>query len=305
MRQVIMPPTLNQGDKVIIIAPSRSVLPSEIIDCKNWLLQLGLTVIEGPNLYSQWNQYAGNHQQRLTDLQWALNHKEAKAIILARGGFGMAHLVDELKSDSICQFPKWVIGFSDATMLGLVMNRWGLPFVHGPVARTWPKTNPKDLEALHNLLFKGVSDWQETAQNPTLTNIEAPLVGGNLTLITHSLGTQHSFLMPNGALLFLEEVGEYHYHIDRMFNQLKRSGILNKASAIILGAFSDLKDSPQDFGMGVVDLLRHFIPPQIPIIENFPAGHQERNSPLLLGATYVLAQTSNTLSLKIKKPLNR
>ncbi len=299
MNNLLWPPLLKAGDAVCLIAPSRAVNNDEISSCKNWLLSKGLSVIEGPNLFAKWHQYAGTHSQRLDDLNWALTHPQSKAIVLARGGFGMAHLVDELKPVSFSN-SKWVIGFSDATMLGIVLNRFGLPFVHGPVARTWPKTQPSDIEALGTLLFSGKSDLVFGGNSKPFSAIQAPVVGGNLTLITHSLGTAHSFRMPQGGILFLEEVGEYHYHIDRMFNQLFRAGILQKASAVILGAFSDLKDTESDFGIGIIPMLRHFVGDNIPIISGFPAGHEDRNFPLVLGAQYVLSSNATGVSLKIK-----
>lgn len=281
----MMPTKLKPGDKVIIISSARKVLPEEVNAAVEVLKSWGLLVEFGDNLYAEFNQFAGSDLQRTNDLQKAINDESIKAILFARGGYGTVRIVDAINYSALTKNPKWVIGFSDITVLHAHLERnFGIATLHSPMAFNFQKTSEEVLEKIKNLLFEG-SQQYKVAAHPMNRKGESEglLIGGNLSIIYSLLGSV-SDSDTDGKILFLEDLDEYLYHIDRMLQSLKRAGKLAKLAGLIIGGMNDMKDNLVPFGKSpeeiILDAVKEF---DYPVCFGFPSGHLPINFPLLLG----------------------
>lgn len=281
----MMPTRLKPGDKVIIISSARKVLPEEVNAAVEVLKSWGLLVEFGDNLYAEFNQFAGSDLQRTNDLQKAINDESIKAILFARGGYGTVRIVDAINYSALTKNPKWVIGFSDITVLHAHLERnFGIATLHSPMAFNFQKTPVEVLEKIKSLLFEG-SQQYKVAAHPMNRKGESEglLIGGNLSIIYSLLGSV-SDSDTDGKILFLEDLDEYLYHIDRMLQSLKRAGKLAKLAGLIIGGMNDMKDNLVPFGKSpeeiILDAVKEF---DYPVCFGFPSGHLPINFPLLLG----------------------
>lgn len=282
-----IPPLLSPGDKVAVIATAKTFEQSTIRSAFQYLKDWKLEVVAGQNLFKKNFQYAGTDAERLEDLQWAIDNPQIKAIFLARGGYGTGRIIDLVNFEPLFANPKWIIGFSDVTVLHFSLQKLGLQSIHGPMPIAFEKNQlTKSLEKLKNTLFYSplAYTWKvQTILNKT-GNAKGELIGGNLTIINNLIGTKSDFDF-SGRILFIEEVGEYLYHIDRMMIHLKRAGKLEKLNGLIIGHFSDIKDNSAPFGKNyqtiILDAVQEY---NFPVAFGFPAGHEDRNDPLVLGA---------------------
>uniref|UniRef100_UPI0040479614 S66 peptidase family protein n=2 Tax=Roseivirga sp. TaxID=1964215 RepID=UPI0040479614 len=277
-----VPPLLQKGDKVALVAPAKKIqtqLEPTLEIIKSW----GMTPLLGEHVLAVDNYFAGTEEQRLADLQWALDDPEIKAIIVARGGYGTTRIIDQIDWTRFDQNPKWICGFSDITSLLALLNNRNVACLHGPmgVTMTW---NEQSTKALHEFLCLGKYEYKvSTHEKNKLGSTKATLIGGNLSIICNSIGTA-SEIQTEGKILFLEEVGEYLYHLDRMLIQLKRAGKLDSIKGLIVGDFSAMKDHQDSFGKEVVDIILESISElDIPVAFGFPIGHEAKNFPLLCG----------------------
>lgn len=238
--------------------------------------------------------YSGTDEERRADLLAALQEPEAKAIHCLRGGYGLTRILDDLPlQDLLRQYPKYLIGFSDITagLLGWEEAGFGAWAVHGPMASHLGDAKAADAQALHRLLLDGVLDlrWQDaSASRANGFAAVAPVTGGNLTLLAHTVGSRYP-LRAEGKFLLLEEVGEQLYHIDRMLVQLRRAGMLQGLAGVLLGHFTDIKDIPQGFGATVVEIVRGHVPAGTVVVAGLPAGHDRPNYPVPFGVPLQLA----------------
>lgn len=281
----MMPTRLKPGDKVIIISSARKVLPEEVNAAVEVLKSWELLVEFGDNLYAEFNQFAGSDLQRTNDLQKAINDESIKAILFARGGYGTIRIVDAINYSALTKNPKWVIGFSDITVLHAHLEKnFGIATLHSPMAFNFQKTPEEVLEKIKNLLFEG-SQQYKVAAHPMNRKGESEglLIGGNLSIIYSLLGSI-SDSDTDGKILFLEDLDEYLYHIDRMLQSLKRAGKLAKLAGLIIGGMNDMKDNLVPFGKSpeeiILDAVKEF---DYPVCFGFPSGHLPINFPLLLG----------------------
>jgi muramoyltetrapeptide carboxypeptidase len=295
---MIIPPYLKKGDDVILIATARKISSDELDPAITIIKSYGLNVILGEHIFEIDNQFAGTDLERKTDLQWALNHKTAKAIIIARGGYGSVRLVENLDFSEIKKHPKWLVGYSDVTVLHNALHNEGLATLHA----TMPLNFTKNEEATKSLFDALFGNLNATKINGNLFlnkdgNVSAEIVGGNLSLI-YSLSRTPFDLNTDGKILFLEDLDEFLYHIDRMMMQLKLSGKLKNLAGLIVGGMSDMKDNQIPFGKTaeeiIFDAIKNY---DYPVCFNFPAGHIDKNLALYFGKKASLIVNSGSVTV--------
>lgn len=277
-----IPPLLSQGDKIAIVAPAKKI-QSDLTFAVNTLTQWGLVPILGKHVLATDHYFAGTDSQRLQDLQWALDNPEIKAILIARGGYGTTRILEQVNWTKFLKHPKWICGFSYITSLITELNNRSVVCIHGPMAVTldW---DGQTTESLKSMLFEGKVNY-DIPPHPLnqLGQTKAELIGGNLSIICNSIGTS-SEVQTKGKILFLEEVGEYLYHLDRMLIHLKRASKLEGLAGIIVGDFSSMKDHKDSFGAETLDIIsRNTSQLSIPTAYGFPLGHEKRNLPVYCG----------------------
>lgn len=276
---------LKPGDLIQLVAPAKAI-DKEFVDyAKSFFEKNGFKVSIGENCLGKYNYFSGTDEQRILDFQNALDNPEVKAIICARGGYGAVRIVDNIKWANQVLHPKWIVGFSDITVFHQQMQFLEQKSIHGSMPLNFKENTEESLNTLLKAL-KGKSYVIEIESSPFNRNghAEAELIGGNLSIICSLLGTD---IQPNykGKILFIEEVGEQLYAIDRMFFSLKKAGILNAISGLIIGGMTNIKDSTEtSIGMRVEEIvLQHFEYLKKPICFNFPSGHLDDNRALILG----------------------
>lgn len=274
----ITPPCLQVGDKVGITATAKKVTPEEIQHAVQILESWGLEVVLGKHLYKTHHTFAGTDQERTQDLQDMLDRKDIKAILCARGGYGTSRIVDNIDFTLFLQNPKWVVGFSDITVLHSEMHKYGIETLHGCMPVFFPKQTHENLESLKMALFGNPL----TISLPALPlnrvgKAEGQLIGGNLSLLVHTLGTP-SEMDTVGKILFMEDVGEYLYHFERMMLQLFRAQKLAHLAGLIVGEFSEVRDQDHSFGRNIHEIMADIVASySYPVAYGFPIGHGKHN----------------------------
>lgn len=291
-----VPPFLWPGDAVAVVNLSKRFEEEEIRHGIARLKKWKLKVLEGPHLYATDDPYFGaSDEEKLFDLTWAFNQPEVKAIFFARGGYGIQRLLDSIPFTIIQKNPKWCVGFSDLTALHQALLFKGIPAIHGPVLKTFPKRETAALEAFRNTLFGGLPELEWQGGVIHSGHAEGRLMGGNLSLWQSSIDAAFECKHQN-AILFLEEVGEDFYRVERMLLHLKRSGRLSGLAGIVFGQFTDCAKGNPAFSASLETLLTGITKDlNIPTVMHFPAGHGKDNYPLILGLPY---------SLKVGKQLS-
>lgn len=280
-----LPPFLKPGSRIALVATAKSVTPEEVKPAIDILNTAGFEVVPGKNLYAVHNIFAGNDEQRAADLQWALDDESTDAIVFARGGYGTLRVVDTLDFTRFLKNPKWVVGYSDITVLHNAINTRGICTLHGTMAFSFTKHVPSTEKLIEFLQGKfSAVEWETNAPD---IKTEGTLCGGNLSLLYALTGSKDLFA-PDNKLVFIEDLDEYYYHIDRMVLSLTRSGYFNNTRAVIGGGFDDMKDNPVPFGQNEEEILYQHLNKSVPIIPGFPAGHGLMNMPLVMGLSYQL-----------------
>ena len=272
--------------KLRIISPSGAIQPEYIMAAADVLGSRGYEVSTGKYALSSYGRFAGTDEQRLYDLQLALDDPTLEVILCSRGGYGLSRIIDKVDFSAFLNFPKWLVGFSDVTVLHCALSRLGVPSIHGSMARylaELPDDDPS-LMSLQNLLEGHLPTYLLPAHPMNRPGkASATLIGGNLSVLMSVRGTPYE---PDwkGAVLFVEEVGEEPYHIDRMMQNLRMGGVLQQLAGIIVGRFTDC---PEDSSMqqSIAEIIRDAAEgTSYPICFDFPAGHEPDNYPLILGA---------------------
>ena len=296
-------PFLIPGAKIRIVSPAGKCTEEQIMPAVNWLKENGYQVELGRNVFGTHYQYSGLDQERLSDLQEALDDPEAKAIICSRGGYGTIRLIDQLDFSRFRKHPKWLVGYSDITILHNRLHLSGFPTIHGAMCRSFFPENGIPTESLLSLmdLLRGEKPEYKVASsagNHPGTET-ANLVGGNLSLLYSLSGTPYE-LDTAGKILFIEDIGEYLYHIDRMMVSLRLAGKLKYLAGLVVGQFTEVKDNEDPFGNTVeaiiLDAVRDY---DFPVCFNFPAGHGQPNLALRFGSLWKLKVTGKNCSLKL------
>ncbi len=296
---MITPPFLKPGDKVAIVATARKVSAQEMAYALETLTKWGLQPVLGKNIYAVENQFAGSNKERAEDLQWAIDDESIKAVFIARGGYGTIRIMDDVDCNHLKSNPKWIVGFSDVTVLHSHIHKFcEVATIHAVMPINFDK-NTEAIETLRKCLFGEKVKYEFPAEK--LNRIGAGkglLVGGNLSLLYALSATPEDF-NTDGKILFLEDLDEYLYHIDRMMLNLKRSGKLSKLAGLIIGGFTEMKDNPIPFGKTaeeiILDLVKEY---HYPVCFGFPAGHVERNLALYFGKEVKLSVNSNNCAIE-------
>lgn len=273
----------------MLVATARLIKPEEAAPAIEALRAWGLEVVLGPHLYATHHQYAGVDADRLSDLQLALDDPSIKLVLCARGGYGTLRIIDQVDLRGIQKHPKWVVGFSDLTALLVALGNAGIAGIHGPMAISWngKTADATAIEYLRRLLFGEALHYTAPTTRPDLTrtgSAEGRLIGGNLSILSQLIGSPTDF-DTTGCILFLEDLDEYLYHIDRMMVHLQRSGKLKKLAGLVVGGFTSMKDNDTPFGQTPEEIIYAAVPGHdFPVCFGFPVGHWPTNYPLLQGS---------------------
>ena len=291
------PSALKKGDKIGIVACARKISKEELQPAVEVFNNWGLEVVYGKKLFNADHQFSGTDTERAEDLQSMLDDASVKAVISARGGYGTVRIIDKIDFTAFRNDPKWLIGYSDLTVLHSHVYNLGVETLHATMPINFP-VNAEAVETLRKVLFGEKLSYEIEAHPLNRSgNAEAELVGGNLSLL-YALSGSVSDLDTKGKILFIEDLDEYLYHIDRMMFNLKRSGKLENLAGLIVGGMSDMKDNAVPFGKTaeeiVLEAVREY---DFPVCFNFPAGHVDRNLALIIGRKVKLEVTSGKSTL--------
>ena len=293
------PPLLKSGDLVSVLSPASHTNSNAWEKGIEVLEKWGLRVDRGEHYLSQYFGFGGTDAERLNDLQKALDNPEIKAIFPIRGGYGTSRILDDLDFSLFLQNPKWIVGFSDITALLTHIDSLGVAGIHGPMTNNFcQKGGGLSLQALNEILFNGRAIYTcKPHPSNILGEIQGELIGGNLSLLSHLIGSK-SFSRPDGKILVIEEIGERLYHVDRMLVQLKRSGYFEGLTGMIIGGFTDCNEAPLTIGKSAQELiLEHTKDYQFPIAFDFPLGHVPANHPVIFGVKSNLLISSEKVQL--------
>ena len=275
---------LKPGSKIAIAAPARMVTPDEMQFAINWLKEKGFVPVYDDRLFAQHYIFAGDDNFRAAVFQHYLDDEDIEAIWIARGGYGSIRIIDKLDFTQFLQHPKWIIGFSDGTVFHGKLNRLGVPSLHAAMPFYFENKTPEAKHALFDALL-GKPLQYEFPSHPLNKNgvMEGEIVGGNLSVLYGMMGS-NTFPELDGKILFIEEVDEYIYHIDRMMHALKRAGKLENLKGLIVGGLTQIKDNSHPFGMTAEQVIAEAVAEyNYPVCFGFPAGHFDDNRPLFFG----------------------
>ena len=287
--KLIKPEYLKKGDTVAIVAPS-GVLKNYngyMLKAKELLKSWELEVVIGENVFNDNGHFAGTDNQRSADFQLALDDKAIKAIWCARGGYGAMRVIDNLNFEKYKENPKWIIGYSDITAIHNDLHNNKSESIHGIMCKSLEKIdvdNNESISLLKKTLFGEKLSYTVEGNNYNIEgNSNGQLIGGNLTLLHCLLGSESS-IDTDGKILFIEDLGEYLYHIDRMLISLKRAGYFDNCKGLIVGDFTDMRKNTTPFGRNLKELILDIVKEyDFPVSFGFPAGHGEKNYPMILG----------------------
>ncbi|HEY1112583.1 MAG TPA: LD-carboxypeptidase [Chitinophagaceae bacterium] len=289
----IIPPYLKKGDCVGIVAPAGFMPTEKMQTCIDILEDWGYRVKLGATTHSTSNNYfSGTDDERLRDLQAMLDDPEVNAVLCARGGYGVSRIIDRISFRRFRKHPKWIIGFSDISVLHAhLYANYKIASLHAPMAAAF---NDGGFHTPYVQSLKAALDGIPASYECAVHELNNPgtatgvLVGGNLTLLAHLVGTRSDIKTKN-KILFLEDIGEYLYNVDRMLLQLKRAGKLDRLAGLVIGGFTENKDTERPFGQSVYQIIYdHVREYDYPVCFNFPVSHEKENYALKVGVEYTL-----------------
>ncbi len=305
---LIQPPYLKTGDTVAIVATS-GILKNrtdEIDKAKALLSSWGLHAVVGKHVFNQNNHFAGTDAERWKDLQEAMNAPNISAIWCARGGYGAVRILDKLDFTKFNEKPKWLIGFSDITALHNLMHVKGYKSIHAMMCTSLQDENEnisETIETFRKAIFGESLSYNIKGSNYNKEGlVTAPIVGGNLSLLASMLGSDTS-IDTTGKILFIEEIGEYKYHIDRMLQSLKRAGYFEHCAGVLIGDMTRVKRNTTPWGSSteqlILDVLKDY---DFPIAFNMPAGHEKDNRAIYLGKNVEFVVKKEQSTIKFTNP---
>ncbi|HOY38171.1 MAG: LD-carboxypeptidase [Bacteroidales bacterium] len=301
---MIIPAPLQKGDTIHIVSPAGKIDPKQFYPAVENLERNGFHIRVGEHVLSQHFQYSGTDAQRLMDVQAAFDDSEAACIICSRGGYGTIRLLPSIRLDGFMKKPKWLLGFSDITILHAHVGNAGVASVHGAMTKSLSVAGTLSTDTALNAL-KGLGMYYLLPHHEMnrAGKTEAVVTGGNLSVLYSLLGTPY-FPETKGKILFIEDLNEYLYHIDRMMISLKLAGVLQHISGLIVGSFSDMLDNKNPFGKNAYQIVaEHVADYSYPVCFGFPAGHTDDNRSIVFGADTVF-EVSNTKTELYTKDLN-
>lgn len=296
-RKITKPAFLQKGDTVGILSTARKIDPINLQPAINLLESWGLHVVIGKTIGKSDNQLAGADWQRATDFQEMLDNPKIKAIWTAKGGYGTVRIIDRIDFTKFRKKPKWIVGFSDVTVLHSHINTMGIETLHGMMAVSAKTATPYAIESLRKSLFGEKLEYHIPKHPYNKSGkVKGEIVGGNLSVLYSILGSK-SEADYKGKILFIEDLDEYLYHIDRMMMNLKRNGCFDGIKGLIIGGMTEMNDNDIPWGKDALQIVQDVLKDyDFPIIYNFPAGHMKDNRALILGET-VLMDVNDTESL--------
>jgi muramoyltetrapeptide carboxypeptidase len=289
---------LKHGDKIAIVCTARWIEKDEVVYADEVFNSWGLMPVYGNSVTAKFNQYAGDDNLRAADLQTFLDDKDIKAIICARGGYGTIRIMDKLDFTALKKHPKWICGYSDVTVLhNYINNELKLPSLHSTMPVNFSTNSVETLTTLKAALF-GENFSIETGNHRLNRQgiAKGEIIGGNLSLL-YSLAAAKQIFSTDGKILFIEDVEEYLYHIDRMMISLKLAGMFTKLKGLIVGKLENMKDKIVAYGKSAEEIIIEHIPANIPVCFDFPAGHTADNRTLILGSRTRLEVDEKTATL--------
>jgi muramoyltetrapeptide carboxypeptidase len=303
MNDIRWPNFLKQGDRVALVATARHAKAEDIQKGVAYLESWGLEVAQADNLSQQHFIFAGTESARRHALQKAIDDPSIKAIFCLRGGNGTHRLIDFIHLKNLKKHPKWIIGYSDVTVLLNHIAQYRIPSVHGPMPFSMYKEEEKEgATALKDLLFGKLPAYTFPSHQLNQQGVaEGKLIGGNLAVL-HSLISTPSDITWKNKILFIEEVDEYIYHLDRMLYHFSRTGRMKGLAGLVVGHLTSMKDNTEPFGLSAQEVIARVVKPyKIPLAFSFPAGHELPNMPLIIGATARLEVKAQESILTFKK----
>lgn len=292
---------LTKGDTVAIVAPAKAIELEIIQYAKEKLTSLGYNVIIGKHTTGRFNYYSGTIEQRLSDFQEALDNPDVKAVFCARGGYGCIQLVDLVNWSSLLRSPKWIIGFSDITVFHQRIFNLGMKSIHATMPLNYKENSDESFETLIAALKQKTYTIQSLASEKNkLGSAEGEIIGGNLSILYSLLGTDDQVDYSN-KILFIEDLSEQLYVLDRMMFAFKKAGVLDKIKGLIVGGMTNMSDTTPPIGETIEEIiLKHFQYSKTPICFNFPVGHVNDNRAMRIGSTAQLIVESKKVELNVK-----
>ena len=296
---MIRPNYLQKGDAVAIVSTARKVSKKELIPALAILKNWKLNVVIGTSIEAEEHQFAGNDNLRASDFQEMLDNPKIKAIWCARGGYGTIRMIDLLDFSNFKNNPKWIIGYSDVTVLHSHLHQLGFETLHAQMPASIKTKTAACVQSLKSALFGNNTTITIPSEVSNVTgNAKGLLVGGNLSIL-YSLCGSSSSISTKGKILFIEDLDEYLYHIDRMLQNLKRNGMLDQLEGLIIGGMTKMNDNDIPFGQSAEEIILSICDDyNYPIVFNFPAGHIKDNRALILGrkAELIISKTETILT---------
>ncbi len=303
-----MPPFLKPGDTIGITCPAGPVKGASLQECRQAVKNWGLNIKIGNTVDKQWQRFGGTDDERAEDFQKMLDDDRINAILFARGGYGVMRMMDKINWERFARQPKWLIGFSDITAFHChVQAVYGIPTIHADMGGGFSETEDEAARTLRNMLIGKRQEYKTAGYYLNRPGkATGKLVGGNLSLLVAMQGSK-SAIKTDGKILFIEDVSEYKYTVDRMMTNLKRSGMLDNLAGIIFGGFTATKAQEDPYPMSMEEIIFEKVKEyNYPVCFHFPAGHQKENLALKLGTYYNLqVNKENTVLSETNEPPKR
>ncbi|MCZ4317757.1 LD-carboxypeptidase [Aequorivita viscosa] len=295
---MITPITLKKGDTIGIVSTARKVTKDELQPAINFLESWGLTAELGKTIDAEDHQFAGSDNLRAEDFQAMLDNPTIKSIWCARGGYGTVRIIDKIDFSNFKKNPKWIIGYSDMTVLHAHINNLGVETLHAQIFLGIESKSKEAAQSIKKVLFGESYNIQfKPTSHVENSSFSGELIGGNLSVLYSLLGSS-SAIKTDGKILFIEDLDEYLYHIDRMMMNLKRSGMLKNLKALIVGGMTDMNDNAIPFGKTAEEIIFDTVKDyEYPVIYNFPAGHINDNRALIMGRKVTLEIQNSQVTL--------
>lgn len=299
---MIRPPFLKLNDMAVIVSPSGKVSPIYVHKAAEILKGWGLDVEVSKNALSETGSFSGFVEQRLTDLQSAMDDPEVKLIFCSRGGYGAIHLLERLNFNEIRKNPKWMIGFSDITALHALFQSNGIMSIHGPMSKHFSEEGESDLSVLYSkmALMGKPLNYDIPKQSSSLRRVgkaTGTLFGGNLSVLTSMLGSKF-IKVPRNGILFLEDIAEKPYKVDRMIHHLKIAGVFNNLKGLVVGQFTEYEEDINMYASLYESIFSVVMEYSFPVCFDFPVGHTKTNLPMIMGGNATLTVGKESITLK-------
>jgi muramoyltetrapeptide carboxypeptidase len=300
---MVTPPSLKNGDKVGLVATARKISTEELAEGMDLLKSWGLVPVIGKSIDAEDHQYAGSDALRAKDFQEMLDNPEIKAIWCARGGYGSVRIIDQLDFYKFVKYPKWIVGYSDVTVFHSHLHKIGFQTLHATMPVSVEDNTAFAKASLKHALFGKHPGIKIKPVHPSnrLGAAKGIVVGGNLSML-YSLCGSSSSLETEGKILFIEDLDEYLYHVDRMIMNLKRNGMLDHLAGLMVGGMTKMHDNTIPFGKTAQEIILDAVGEcEYPVVFDFPAGHLDDNRTLILGAKAQLDVTATEVNFSYKK----